>query len=336
MPAPELTVLDRTVLDRFGAHLSGELGRSPHTVRGYLADLRSLQGFLAEGGPPPETPVGGATGRGEDGGVEGGPAPKTSEGSGGQGYGFEDLDVLLVRGWLARSRDEGISRASLSRRVAAVRALTRFLHREGVLESDPGPRLVAPAQQRALPSVLDEEQAASALSQGSAETPVDLRRRAVVELLYATGVRVAELCALDLGDVDRARDTVRVLGKGAKERTVPVGTPALDALDAWLTGGRPELATSASGGALLLGARGGRLGVRQAREDVHAHLRAAGVDGAPHGLRHSAATHLLNGGADLRSVQEFLGHASPRSTQIYTHVSVERLRDTYRQAHPRA
>ncbi len=158
----------------------------------------------------------------------------------------------------------------------------------------------------------------------------------MVETLYATGVRVAELCALDLADVDRERDTVRVLGKGARERTVPVGGPALEALDAWLSGGRPEVAGPTSGTALFLGARGGRLGVRQAREDVHAHLRAVGADAAPHGLRHSAATHLLNGGADLRSVQEFLGHASPRSTQIYTHVSVERLRDTYRRAHPRA
>ncbi|NKY98516.1 tyrosine recombinase XerC [Nocardiopsis alborubida] len=289
------------MLERFAAHLSGELGRSPHTVRGYLADLRSLLAHLEE-----------------------------------RGRGVEDLDVDLVRGWLSRARDAGASRATVARRVAAVRALTRFLHREGVLAADPGPRLASPAQQRSLPTVLDERQAAAALAGETDETPAGLRRRAVVETLYATGVRVAELCALDLTDVDRERDTVRVLGKGAKERTVPVGGPALDALDAWLSGGRPEMAGATSGAALFLGARGGRLGVRQAREDVHAHLRAAGADSAPHGLRHSAATHLLNGGADLRSVQEFLGHASPRSTQIYTHVSVERLRDTYRRAHPRA
>lgn len=289
------------MLERFAAHLSGELGRSPHTVRGYLADLRSLLAHLEE-----------------------------------RGRGVEDLDVDLVRGWLSRARDAGASRATVARRVAAVRALTRFLHREGVLAADPGPRLASPAQQRSLPTVLDERQAAAALAGETDETPTGLRRRAVVETLYATGVRVAELCALDLADVDRERDTVRVLGKGAKERTVPVGGPALDALDAWLSGGRPEMAGATSGAALFLGARGGRLGVRRAREDVHAHLRAAGADSAPHGLRHSAATHLLNGGADLRSVQEFLGHASPRSTQIYTHVSVERLRDTYRRAHPRA
>lgn len=289
------------MLDRFAAYLTGELGRSPHTVRGYLADLRSLLAYLDE-----------------------------------CGYRVEDLDVQLIRGWLSRSRDAGASRATRARRIAAVRALTRFLHREGELATDPGPQLVGPSQQRSLPNVLDEGQAEAALSRVPAEeTPTGMRARAVVEVLYATGIRVAELCALDRADVDRQRDTLRVMGKGAKERTVPIGVPALDALDAWLTRARPGLATPASGDALLLGARGGRLGVRQARADVHAHLRAAGVDGAPHGLRHSAATHLLNGGADLRSVQEFLGHASPRSTQVYTHVSVDRLRDTYRQAHPR-
>ncbi|WP_312038754.1 site-specific integrase, partial [Nocardiopsis dassonvillei] len=218
------------MLESFAAHLSGELGRSPHTVRGYLADLRSLLAHLEE-----------------------------------RGRSVRDLDVDLVRGWLSRARDAGASRATVARRVAAVRAFTRFLHREGVLAADPGPRLASPAQQRSLPTVLDERQAAAALAGETEGTPTGLRRRAVVETLYATGVRVAELCALDLADVDRERDTVRVLGKGAKERTVPVGGPALDALDAWLSGGRPEMAGATSGSALFLGARGGRLGVRQAR-----------------------------------------------------------------------
>jgi integrase/recombinase XerC len=288
-------------LERLAAHLSGELGRSPHTVRGYLADLRSLVAHLDE-----------------------------------RGHELADLDVPLVRAWLSRARASGASRSTIARRVAAVRALTRYLHREGVLPVDPGPRLATPAQRRSLPTVLDEEQAAEALTAADPETPVELRRHAIVELLYATGIRVAELCALDLADLDRTRDTVRVLGKGDKERTVPVGGPALDAVEAWTRRGRPHLVGPGSANALFLGARGGRLGVRQAREDVHTHLREAGLDGAPHGLRHSAATHLLNGGADLRSVQEFLGHASPRSTQIYTHVSVDRLRDAYSQAHPRA
>ena len=288
-------------LDRFAEHLIHELGRSPHTVRGYLADLRSFLAYVEE------------TGRSPDG-----------------------IDVPVVRGWLSRARDAGASRATLARRVAAVRALTRFLHREGTLSRDPGAQIAAPAQQRSLPRVLDERQAASVLEGQVTESPVELRRYAVVELLYATGIRVAELCALDRDDVDRGRNTVRILGKGDKERIVPVGVPALDALDAWLVGGRPELVSRAAGDALFLGVRGARLGVRQAREDVYARLRAAGLEGGPHDLRHSAATHLLDGGADLRSVQEFLGHSSPRSTQIYTHVSVERLRSAYRQAHPRA
>ncbi|MFD0804215.1 tyrosine-type recombinase/integrase, partial [Streptomonospora algeriensis] len=172
---------------------------------------------------------------------------------------------------------------------------------------------------------------------GAGTDPAGLRGRAVVELLYATGIRVAELCALDVDDIDRERRTVRVRGKGGKERVVPVGAPALEALDAWLLEGRPRLASPVGGGsALFLGARGGRLGTRSARRNVHAYLRAHGADSAPHGLRHSAATHLLDGGADLRSVQEILGHASLSSTQIYTHVSIERLTRTYNQAHPRA
>ena len=288
-------------LERLAAHLTHELGRSPNTVRGYLSDLRSLLSHLDE-----------------------------------CGHELADLDVPLVRAWLSRARDRGAGRSTIARRVAAVRALSRYLHREGVLTIDPGPRLAAPVARRALPNVLDEDQAMAALSGPAPETPIELRRHAVVELLYATGLRIAELCALDRADLDHARRTVRVLGKGDKERTVPVGGPALDAIDAWNGGGRPELVGSGSADALFLGARGGRLGVRQAREDVYTHLRAAGLDGAPHDLRHSAATHLLNGGADLRSVQEFLGHASPRSTQIYTHVSVDRLRAAYRQAHPRA
>ena len=165
-----------------------------------------------------------------------------------------------------------------------------------------------------------------------------LRDRLALELLYATGMRVGELVGLDLDDVDAGRRTVRVLGKGAKERVVPYGVPTQRALDDWLDRGRPLLVTSASGPALLLGARGGRLDPRTAREVVHRMLRH--VEGAPdlgpHGLRHSAATHLLEGGADLRSVQEILGHATLATTQIYTHVSVERLRATYEQAHPRA
>jgi integrase/recombinase XerC len=159
-----------------------------------------------------------------------------------------------------------------------------------------------------------------------------------MELLYATGIRVGELCGLDLGDLDSERRTVRVLGKGGRERTVPAGIPAVRAVSAWAREGRPVFAVPGSGFALFLGARGGRLDPRTARRAVHASIAAVPgtPDSGPHGLRHAAATHLLEGGADLRSVQEILGHASLTSTQIYTHVSAERLRAAYRQAHPRA
>jgi integrase/recombinase XerC len=175
---------------------------------------------------------------------------------------------------------------------------------------------------------------------GQAETrlrAVALRDAAVLELLYATAIRVSELCGLTPDSFDHARRTVRVRGKGDKERTVPVGVPALRAVTRWLEAGRPALATTSSGSALFLGVRGGRLDPRTARRIVHQRLReAAARDTGPHGLRHSAATHLLENGADLRSVQEILGHSSPATTQIYTHVSIERLKSSYRQAHPRA
>ncbi len=170
------------------------------------------------------------------------------------------------------------------------------------------------------------------------EHPVALRDHVIVELLYATGIRVGELCGLDLDDVDAERRVVRVLGKGDKERTVPYGVPAAEALERWVTIGRPVLMTAVSGPALLLGKRGGRIGQRQVRTVVHEAVGAVpgAPDLAPHGLRHTAATHLLEGGADLRVVQEVLGHSSLATTQLYTHVSVARLRAVHEQAHPRA
>jgi integrase/recombinase XerC len=210
--------------------------------------------------------------------------------------------------------------------------------------------LASPKAHRGLPAVLHTDQAEDLVT-APADTPLPparspaaaaagalaLRDRAVLELLYATGIRVSELCGLDLRDVDRSRRVVRVLGKGAKERSVPYGLPAEAAVDAWLRRGRPVLVGPRSGDALLLGARGGRLNPTSVRQLVASYAQAEGLPHVtPHGLRHSAATHLLEGGADLRSVQELLGHASLASTQIYTHVSVERLRAAYRQAHPRA
>jgi integrase/recombinase XerC len=181
-------------------------------------------------------------------------------------------------------------------------------------------------------------EAAGDRAEESDDDPVLLRDVAMVELLYATGVRVGELCSLDVDDVDAGRRMVRVLGKGNKERVVPFGVPAAEAMEAWLTRGRPRLSSGHSPPAAFLGRRGGRVNQRQVRQVVHLALER--IEGAPslgpHGLRHSAATHLLDGGADLRSVQELLGHATLTTTQLYTHVSVERLRTSYRQAHPRA
>jgi integrase/recombinase XerC len=321
----------------FGSFLSAERGRSHHTERAYLGDARSLLEHAV------------AAGVGQVG----------------------DLDLALLRSWLGTMAAAGTARSSLARRAAAARAFTAWLRRTGRAGQDPGARLRSPKAGRPLPAVLTQAQAdqlmrvaservKSAARLGASRLPADgpvpaavaspqpvrrrvllalaLRDRAAVELLYATGMRVGELAGLDLTDLDDGRRMLSVLGKGDKERMVPYGVAAQRATDDWLRIGRPELAGPAAGSALLVGVRGRRVDQRQIRAAVHALL--AEVEGAPqmgpHGLRHSAATHLMDGGADLRSVQELLGHATLASTQIYTHVSVDRLRAGYLQAHPRA
>jgi integrase/recombinase XerC len=300
----------------FARHLAAERGLSPHTVRAYLGDVRSLLEHAQFCGLTE-------------------PA---------------ELEVGVLRSWLARLRSGGQARASLARRGAAARTFTAFAFSRGWLASDPGPLLGTAKPHRTLPHVLRQDEMTAVLdaageqarAAGAGDDPgaaaVALRDAAVVELLYATGIRVSELCGLDVDDVDHERRCVRVLGKGGKERTVPMGVPAHRVLIRWQSEGRTMLATPASGPAMFLGARGGRLDPRTARRVVHRRLAAvAGApDSGPHGLRHTAATHLLEGGADLRSVQEILGHSSLATTQIYTHVSIERLRASYRQAHPRA
>ncbi len=253
-----------------------------------------------------------------------------------------DLDLRCLRSWLAKQQSMGRSRATLARRATAARVFTAWLARTGRAGTDVGASLGSPKAHRTLPDVLrvDEAralvEAAAALADDGSAT--GLRDVALLELLYATGARVGEVVALDVDDVDRGRNVVRVFGKGRKERTVPFGVPAGAALDAWLARGRPQLVRAGSGAALFLGARGGRIDQRAVRSVVH--RRLADVPGAPdlgpHGLRHTAATHLLEGGADLRAVQELLGHASLATTQRYTHVTTDRLRRAYRQAHPRA
>jgi len=294
----------RDAVDEFARHLTGVQNRSAHTVRAYVADAVSLVDHAVRMGA-------------------GRPA---------------DLDVTVLRSWLARLRTLGAARTSLARRAAAARTFCAWGHRVGLLTTDPGAQLASPKAHRELPAVLRQDQAAALVTApGEEAAPIALRDRAVLELLYATGIRVSELCGLDVGDLDAERHVVRVLGKGAKERSVPYGRPARRAVERWLRFGRPALAGPDSGAALLLGVRGKRLQPGTVRRILDAAAMAAGLPHvAPHGMRHSAATHLLDGGADLRSVQELLGHASLSSTQIYTHVSVERLRAAYRQAHPRA
>jgi integrase/recombinase XerC len=385
----------------FGRHLGAERALSLHTVRAYLGDISALLAFAAK-----------------DGCVE-----------------LADLDISVLRGWLGSQHRAGQARASLARRAASARAFTAFAHRRGLLAADIGAQLAAPKVHRQLPEVLAQEQMAAVLAErsggagprgaGSGSAPprgappgnpmprrgadggalaaaLALRDTAIMELLYATGIRVSELCGLDAGDLDTSRRTVRVLGKGGKERVVPVGIPAVRSVLAWLDEGRPvvlaggtmpgldgrasrdsesrdstsrgaasrgaasrdsasrgaasEIPASrgpasrgpASGGAakggaalgdaLFLGAKAGRVDPRTVRRVVHRRIAAAGSvpDTGPHGLRHTAATHLLEGGADLRSVQEILGHASLATTQLYTHVSIDRLISVYHQAHPRA
>jgi integrase/recombinase XerC len=295
----------------FERHLRSERGLSAHTVRAYAGDVDGLLQYAAAAGC--------AT--------------------------LPDIDIDVLRGWLAGQHRAGQARATIARRAAAARSFTAFAHRQGWLASDPGGKLGAPKVNQRLPHVLRQQQVTDVLAR-PAELPEDaeqaavaVRDLAIMELLYAAGIRVSELCGLDVGDLDTGRHTVRVLGKGGKERVVPVGIPALRAVDQWLAAGRPVLTGPRAGQAMFVGARGGRIDPRTARRVVHAKIAAAGPavpDMGPHGLRHSAATHLLEGGADLRSVQEILGHSSLATTQIYTHVSVDRLVAVYQQAHPRA
>ncbi len=295
-------------LEAFHRHLASERGLSTHTCRAYVGDVRGLLEYAE---------------------AEHGVAD------------VADLHLAELRGWLADLSRGGSARSTIARRAAAARSFLRWATRTGRIADDPSLRLVAPRRLTSLPAVLRQREATELLDVAAVaaddDDPIHVRNRAVLELLYASGIRVGELVTLDLDDVDLGRNVVRVMGKGGKERTVPFGLPARRAIEAWLDR-RPALVRQTSGPALFLGRRGARVDQRQVREVVHLLLRHVpdAPDLGPHGLRHSAATHLLEGGADLRMVQELLGHASLATTQIYTHVSVERLRQSYEQAHPRA
>lgn len=301
-------------IDAYAHHLDRVRRLSPASVRAYASDLRDLAAAL-----PPQTVL-------------------------------ADVDLEHLREWQWRSTRRGDARSTLARRAAAVRGFFAWALEERLVEADPTRRLTTPKRGRSLPKVATRSAVETVLAELGARAakgdPLALRDHAMLELLYAAAIRVSELCGVDVPDVDRERRTVRVVGKGSKDRVVPFGAPALAALDAYLVRGRPVLAArrddhpqgDAGRPALFLGARGARLSTRAVHAVVTREfgpvLEAPSV--GAHTLRHSAATHMLDGGADLRTVQEMLGHASLGTTQIYTHVSAERLRAAYRLAHPRA
>ena len=295
-------------IDEFVAYLRAERGYSPNTIKAYATDLNILTDYCA--------------GRGID--------------------DVADLSLDVLRDWLYVSSQQGLSKTTLSRRSATVRSFTAWLRRVGYDDADVASRLKSPKTDQSLPRVISQPQIQGIferLSVLAAEgDPGSVRDLAVIELLYASGLRVSELVSLTADDIDFDRMTVRVIGKGSKERVVPFGLPARNALTDYLRRARPVLAVDGSGTAFFLGARGKRLTSRAVYGLVATLLEPLGGSGpaGPHALRHTAATHLLDGGADLRIVQEMLGHASMGTTQIYTHVSMERLTQSYAQAHPRA
>ena len=290
-------------------HLEKERTLSLHTVRAYIGDLDSFLAHLEV--VQVKTPA--------------------------------DITLAHIRSWLANVQVKGGARTTLSRRATSIRLFTKWAAKNGYLEKDIGATLATPKAHRTLPPVLSVSDASTTMESLAArvaeeDSAIAKRDCAIVEVLYASGARVSELCGLDLDDIDYSRNTIRVLGKGNKERTIPLGNPAIKALTDWIKNGRPEIQSDKSAGAVFLGSRGKRIDQRTVRTIVYEALTALeGMERlGPHALRHTAATHLLEGGADLRTVQEILGHASLATTQIYTHVSTDRLQKAFKQAHPRA
>ena len=297
------------VLGEYTHHLTKERSLSEHTTRAYLGDLTSFFENLE--------------------------LQKVDD--------LSNVTIAHIRSWLATQQVKGGARTTLSRRAVSIRLFTKWATKKGFLAKDIGLTLATPKGHRTLPEVLSISDATVAMDSlatrvAEEESATSIRNCAILEVLYASGARVSELCGLDLDDIDYQRNTILVLGKGNKERTIPLGNPAMKALNNWIKNARSEMANGASGEAVFLGVRGKRIDQRTVRTVVYEALEA--LEGAqrlgPHALRHSAATHLLEGGADLRTVQEILGHASLATTQIYTHVSTERLQKAFKQAHPRA
>ncbi len=305
---PGIPAALRHAFDAFADYQRLQVNRSENTVRAYGGDLEQLGSWLGDAGI-------------------------TS---------LDQVQLPDMRAWLAAQQAAGMAAASLQRRSGAVRVFFRWAERQGLVDEDPAAALKSPKVPKRLPETLTQADAAElmdAVMAAAAEdsSPSGVRNLAILEVLYGSGIRVSELCGLDLPDIDRDRNAIRVLGKGNKQRTVPLSDPSRRSVDAWVLR-RSEWLTASSGQAVFLGRQGGRLDPRVARRVVHDAMHAIpqAPDIGPHGLRHAMATHLLEGGADLRSVQEMLGHASLATTQIYTHVSDERLKQAFRQAHPRA
>jgi integrase/recombinase XerC len=301
---------DARVLDAFVRHLALERGLSPHTAAAYRGDVASLAAFLERSGAD-----------------------------------FGSATLPQLRRWLAQQRTLGYAASTVARRAAAVRTFYAWAHRRGHVPADPAALLVHPASANRLPNVLKAAEAAVLAEAPDPESPIGLRDRAILELLYGSGLRVSELCGLDVNDVDLAARRAHVMGKGAKARVVPVGDFAAEALATYLARGRPALEADPAGSpapeaadALFVNRRRRRMGPRDVRAMLERYVRSSlgSRQASPHTLRHSFATHLLDGGADIRVVQDLLGHASLATTQRYTHVSRSRLFEAYRRSHPRA
>ena len=299
--------MSRDLVAQYEEHLVLVRNLSDNSIRGYISDLNSLLEHINKLGVRE----------------------------------FKDLELKHIRSWLANLQTNGASRATLARRIVSIRAFTYWAASQKWIDSDIGASLEVPKPQRKLPDVLNQDEAQTVVAAmqtrvNEEPTPENLRDLAIIEVLYASGIRVSELCGLNLRDLDFERNTLQVLGKGNKERVVPIGIPAVRALKSYLESARESFRNELSADAVFLGTRGKRIDQRIARAVVNDAMQAIGSNMSPHGLRHTAATHLLEGGADLRTVQEILGHSSLATTQIYTHVSPERLKEAYKQAHPRA
>ena len=302
-----LTLMSAELIAQYEEHLALVRNLADNSIRGYVSDLESFLAHIEKLG--------------------------VTE--------FHELTISHIRSWLAELTDKGAVRSTIARRIVSIRAFTYWGASQGWLKEDIGQALAIPKAHRTLPDVLDladTEIVLESMAQRAGEEPtaLNIRDLAMIEVLYASGIRVSELCGLDASGIDTNRNTLQVIGKGDKERTVPLGIPAMKALQNYIVTARPQLVNEKSGNAIFLGSRGKRIDQRTVREVVYNAMSAVGSTMGPHGLRHTAATHLLEGGADLRTVQEILGHSSLATTQIYTHVSPERLQKAYRQAHPRA